>query len=369
MTQPEKETIVEESKVFLSEYIAPWALPNEEIPVHLVWTSEKRFDEIHILPATNMVVKELYNVKDSASSKSATIVKKLYSPNFVGFTVVSNEVTEKKHEKKEIMVRFFIGGKVVYSRSFIANVYRPELSIIEKPDILVLRDNLDLKELLNISLKISGFGSIEVSTEVSFGGRFEPNIEPLFQELARRVSAIARKDNFLNAKNSVDVIPTSRDAVSKKKKEIEVNPLFIRKTTRELIDQLKKGEFTTLNESDVEDFKKWVEKEENKENMQRVLAEHLENIIVESILYYFNKYPTEGVALYGGHPSVIVKSAVEELRIRFKYRDSMLNEYEPKSVTIPIRDLRENKTQELKIPVNMKWIHEQINPIVDEVRC
>jgi hypothetical protein len=316
-----------------------------------------------------MLVKELHNVKDSTTSNSGTIVKKLYSPNFVGFTVISNEVTEKKHEKKEVIVRFLADGRVVYSRSFIANVYRPELSIIEKPDSLVLRDNLDLKELLNISLKISGFGSIEVSTEVSFGGKFEPNIEPLFQELARRVSAMTRKSDLLNAQNSVDVIPTSKDAVSKKKKGIEIDPLFIRKTTRELIDQMKKGEFTTINESDVEGFKKWVEKEENKEKMQRVLAEHLENIIIESILYYFNKYPTEGVALYGGHPSVIVKSAVEELRIRFKYRDSMLNEYEPKSVIIPIHDLRENKTQELKIPINMKWIHEQLNPLVDEVKC
>ena len=124
-----------------------------------------------------------------------------------------------------------------------------------------------------------------------------------------------------------------------------------------------------LNEEDIEDFRKWMENDDSKENLQKIMAEHLENIIIESILYYFNKYPTENVALYGGNPSVIIKDAVQQLVIRFKYRDSLLNEYRPMIIEIPITDLRENKSKELKIPINMKWVHEQINPLNDEVRC
>jgi hypothetical protein len=199
---------------------------------------------------------------------------------------------------------------------------------------------------------------MEIATEVSFGGKFEPNIEPLFQELARRIASMARKG-----------IPTSTDKASSKEKRIRVNPLYIRKLTRILIDQIKNGELTMLDLSDVEDFSKWMEKKENKERIRRVLAEHLENIIIESILYYFNKYPTESVALYGGNPSVIIKNAVQELVIRFKYRDAMLNEYEPMLVEIPVQDIREDKNKELKIPINMKWVHKQVNPTVNGVRC
>jgi hypothetical protein len=370
MAQPKEEEPIQETQtIFVSEYIAPWALPNEEIPVHLMWKSEKKFDQIHVLPAANMLIKELYNVKDSITSNSETIIKELFSPNFFGFTVISNKLTNKKHEKKEIIVKFLANGKVVHSRSFIANIYRPELSIMEKPNSVTLRDNSDPEELLDISLKISGFGSIEVTTEVSFGGKFEPSIEPLFQEMARRASAMYRKGDLTDTQNSLDVIPISKDASSLRKRKMEINPLFIRKTTRALIDQLKKGEFTLINENDIEDFKKWVKKEKNKKHLQRVLSEHLENIIIESILYYFNKYPTEGVALHGGSPSVIIRNAVQELRIRFKYRDSMLNEYDPMPVEIPVQDLRVDKCRELKIPINIKWIHEQVNPLAEGVKC
>jgi hypothetical protein len=359
MVQPEKDEHAQESAaIFVSEYIAPWALPKEEIPVHLVWTPENRFDQIQVLTSSNMAIKEFYNVQDFVTTNSETIIKKLYSPNFFGFTIISNRITNKIHERKEITVNFLAKGKTVQSRSFVANIYRPELSIIEKPTSLILRDNSDLKGLLNISVKISGFGNMEIATEVSFGGKFEPNIEPLFQELARRIASMARKG-----------IPTSTDKASSKEKRIRVNPLYIRKLTRILIDQIKNGELTMLDLSDVEDFSKWMEKKENKERIRRVLAEHLENIIIESILYYFNKYPTESVALYGGNPSVIIKNAVQELVIRFKYRDAMLNEYEPMLVEIPVQDIREDKNKELKIPINMKWVHKQVNPTVNGVRC
>lgn len=359
MVQPEKKEHTQESAaIFMSEYIAPWALPKEEMPVHLVWTPENRFDQIQVLTASNITIKEFYNVQDFVTTNSETIIRKLYSPNFFGFTIISNRITNKTHERKEITVNFLAEGKKVQSRSFVANIYRPELSVIEKPTRLILTDNSDLKGLLNVSLKISGFGSMEIATEVSFGGRFEPNIEPLYQELARRVASMARK-----------AIPTSADEASSKERKIRVNPLYVRRLTRTLIDQIRKGQLTMLNQSDVEDFKKWTEKKENKERMQRVLAEQLENIIIESILYYFNKYPTESVALYGGNPSVIIKNAVQELVIRFKYRDAMLNEYEPTLVEIPVEDLREDKNRELKIPINMKWVHEQVNPPANGVKC
>ncbi len=344
--------------VFISEYIAPWALPKEEIPIHLVWTSDNRFDQIQIIMSANMKIEEFYNVRDFITTNSETIIKRLYSPNFFGFTARSNRITNLTHEKKQIRVNFLANGTVVQSRLFVANIYRPELSILEKPTTLTLTDNSDVNHLLNVSLKISGFGNMEISTEVSFGGKFEPNIEPLFQELARRVASIARK-----------TIPETTNSASVKEKKIRVNPLYVRRLTRTFIDQVKKGQLTVLDQRDIEDFQEWLKDEHNMKRMQHVLAEHLENIIIESILYYFNKYPTESVALYGGNPSVIIRNAVQELVIRFKYRDAMLNEYEPMLIEVPVKDFRANKDKELKIPINMNWVHEQVNPSTNGVKC
>jgi hypothetical protein len=359
MVEPKKEEGVQKpASVFVSEYIAPWALPKEEIPIHLVWSHENKYDQIQILISSNITIKEFYNVQDFVRKGSETIIKKLHSPNFFGFTIHSNRTTNKIHEKKQITVNFLANGKTVQSRSFIANIYRPELSIIERPTSVVLRDNSDLGELLKISMKISGFGNVEIATEVSFGGKFDPNIEPLFQEMARRVASMAR-----------EAFPTSIGEAPVKQKSIKVDPLYVKRLTRTFIDQIKNGNLTLLDRRDVEDFTKWMKKDENRERMQRVLAEHLENILIESILYYFSKYPTEGVALYGGNPSVIIKNAVQEMVIRFKYRDAMLNEYKPILVEIPVQDLRWDKNKELKIPINMKWVHEQINPSANVVKC
>ena len=57
--------------IFTSEYIAPWALPKEEIPVHLVWVPEAKFEVIELLLEPEMSVKEFYNVKSFEQKNSA----------------------------------------------------------------------------------------------------------------------------------------------------------------------------------------------------------------------------------------------------------------------------------------------------------
>ena len=356
MSRPEKELNTQVTQVvFTSEYIAPWALPKEEIPVHLVWAPNMNFDCIQILLAPEMTVKEFYNVESFERLNTEIIVRKLHSPNFFGFVVTSIEQIKKSHEKKEITINFIVDGKIQQSRIFTANIYRPELSVIEKPDVIILKDDSNLKELVTISLKLSGFGRMEISTELGLGGKFEPNVEPLFQEMTRRLTTTFRKD-ISNLE---------------KKKKIEINPQFVKQTTHAFIDSIRKGEMPIkMNMSDIEDFKKWIGDDSNYEKIVKLVSEHLENILIDSLLYYFNRYPTEGVALSGGSPSVIIKSADKNMKLRFRYKDSLHNEYEPVQVEIAIKDLRTTeRDKELKLPVNIKWVHEQISPTAEEVKC
>jgi hypothetical protein len=351
----DKETNSANGQIFTSEYIAPWALPKEEIPVHLVWKPTIRFDHIQILLTPDMTIKEFYNVDQFERLNSEIKIRKLYTPNFFGFVVSTIEQIKQSHEQREITINFMTDGKIQHSRIFTANIYRPELSIVEKPDVIVLKDNSKLDELVTISLGLSGFGNIEITTELEIGGKFEPNVEPLFQEMTRRLTTTFRSD-----------IPSLE-----KKSKIKINPEFVKKTTQAFIESIRKGEAPlTMNGADVADFKKWIQDDSNQEKIVKVVSEHLENILIDSLLYYFNRYPTEGVALSGGSPSVIIKSADENLKLRFKYRDSLRNEYEPVLVEIAVKDSRtRNRDRELKIPVNIKWVHRQINPTPLEVKC
>jgi hypothetical protein len=233
---------------------------------------------------------------------------------------------------------------------FIANIYRPELSVAEKPDIVVLEDNSNPRDLVNLSLRISGFGRIEVMTEINIRGRFEPNLEPLYRETTRRiVSSLKSKEVHVN-----------------KKENIRINPTYLQETTKDFIDRIRKGELSLdLEREDIEDFKTWISNEANYAKISALVSEQLESILIDSLLYYFDRYPTDGVELFGGKPAIILQSAIQNLNIRFRYRDSLHNEYEPLQVDIPVQDSRSNK----KVPINIKWIQEQSNPIGEGVRC
>jgi hypothetical protein len=355
LSNPEKSVDAGASPiVFTSEYIAPWALPKEEIPIHLVWNPDSKFDYIEISVPSHMEIKEFYNVESYEKVNSKIVVTKLKSLNFFGFVVILNEIIKEKQEKKEIVVNFVLGDKVQCSHLFTANICRPKLSVIEKPSIIVLTDDSDTRDLINLLLKISGFGRIEVTTELSIGGKFEPNVEPLYRETTRRLAA-----SFRFKESHVD-----------KKKEIQINPAYVQKTTREFIDKVRKGELLLdLELEDLEDFKAWVSDESNYTKMVELVSEQLETILIDSLLYYFDRYPTEGVELSGGSPDMIVESATQDVRMRFRYKDSLGNEYEPVQVDIPIKDLRNDKKAGLKVPINIKWVHEQINPLLEGAKC
>ncbi len=348
------EDAVQNKTPFLSEFIAPWALPREEIPIHLVWEPNLEYDFIHVLIPPLMEVKEFFNVESYVRKDSIIVIKQLKTPNFFGFVVFFNEICKEQHEKKEIIVNFVRQGKVQYSHLFTANIYRPILTVVEKPECIVLSDESDPRSLVNISLKISGFGWIEVKSEISTGGRFISNPEPLYRELARRVISTFKFS----------------ESQSDKKKGIEINPLYIQQVTKEFVDKLKKGEFPLeLNANDLEDFRRWLSEEKAQAQVMRLVSKQLENLLIDSLLFYLERYPAEGVELMGGRPTTIIESATHDLYIRFRYSDSLNNEYKPTQINISIKDLRKDKERKMELPINIQWTHELMSPLMEGGKC
>jgi hypothetical protein len=312
------------------------------------------FDSIQISLPPNIKIKEFYNVESFETTDSKMVVKKLKSTNSLGFVVSLDEIIKEKHVEKRIVVDFVSGEKISYSRLFIANIYRPELSVVEKPNIVVLEDNSNPRDLVNLSLRISGFGRIEVMTEISIGGRFEPNLEPLYRETTRRVMSSLK----------------SKEVHANRKENIHINPTYLQETAKDFIDRIRKGELSLdLEREDIEDFKTWISNEANYAKISELVSEQLESILIDSLLYYFDRYPTDGVELFGGKPAIILQSAIQNLNIRFRYRDSLHNEYEPVQIGMPVQDSRSNKKVGVKVPINIKWIQEQLNPLGEGVRC
>lgn len=337
----------------LSEYIAPWALCNEDIPVHLVWKSDFEYDYIQIHTPPEIVVKEFFNVETYEKKNSKILIKSLKTPNFFGFIASSVRIIEKQHEKRRITVEFISKNETKYKHGFTANLYRPKLTLIESHDSLVLTDDANLRKLVNISLKISGFGRIQIRTEISTGGEFVSRAEPLYHEMLQRMISTFKLGE-----------------PAKDERGIKINPLYIQRITKNFVARLEKGDFALdVDKNDLEEFKAWIEQEETRSKLMDLVSRHLENLLIDSILFYLEKYPADNVYLVQGKPIGVIERATQKFIIRFRYRDSMNNEYEPVLVKIPIDDLRTEKAKKrrIEIPININWRHELINPIEEGV--
>ncbi len=49
-------------KIKFKTYIAPWVLPNEDIPAHLIWDKDFEFNHIEIYLPEDIKLKEILNV-------------------------------------------------------------------------------------------------------------------------------------------------------------------------------------------------------------------------------------------------------------------------------------------------------------------
>jgi len=331
----------------ISQYIAPWALPKEAIPLHLMWEKSILYDSIRISIPPEIVLKEFFNVDDYIQKDNLYIIKKLKTSNFFGLTVASKDIIKEQHVSRKISITLIRDNTEIFSKDFIANIYRPYVSFVESPESITITEETRPKELLPITLKLAGFGQIQVKNEVSTGGEFIERAEPLYREIIRRMISSFRQDE-----------------VKEEDKGIKVNPIFLQNKAKEYIERIERRDFPLdIETKDLEDFRNWVIDENNREKVMELISRNIERRLIDSLLFYFERYPMDNVQMPQGKPVIFIERATQEVRIRFRYRDAMLNEYEPFEIAININDKRNDKTRPLEIPINIKWIFEMINPL------
>jgi len=331
----------------ISEYVAPWALPKEDIPLHLMWEPTVSYDMIRIKLPTDLILKEFFNVKDFTQENSLYLISQLKTSNYFGLTVASKEDFEAPHIKRIVNIALIKSGQEVFSKDYEVNIFRPHLSFVESPKVITITDDAQRKEPFWITLKLSGFGNVQIRIEISSGGEFIERAEPLYDEIIRKVIA------SLMAGRS-----------EKERKEIKINPLFLQNKVKEYIERIERKEFPLdVDEKDFKSLQSWIREPSNREKIVELMSRHLESLLVDSLLYYFDRYPTDSIQLPQGKPVMFIEKATQRIVIRFRYRDAMLNEYKPIEIAIDVDDKRKNKIEGKEIPINIRWIIEKINPI------
>lgn len=275
------------------------------------------------------------------------IINKLKTPNFFGLVVASKDVIEEPHASRKIGVVFILDDEEVYSEDFTANIYRPYVSFVKSPKSVIITDKTKHKQPLEIALKLHGFGRIEIRNEISTGGEFVERSEPLYRAIVRRMISTFKLDD-----------------VKADRKGITISPVYLQRKAKEYIEKIEKGVFPLDIEKEyLEDFRNWVTEENNRTKVTELISRHMENLLVDSLLFYFEQYPADNVLMPQGVPVMFIERATRRVRIRFRYKDAMLNEYKPIEIAVNIDDRREDRTRPMGLPINIKWILETINPL------
>jgi len=140
----------------VSSYIARWALPNEGIPLYLVWKGELKFDIIRINLPNDFVIREYYNIEKKHPNPREIHVDELKTKGYVGF-VFTSPIPASLSQEVKVTLNFVKGSKATYKQDFVTRIVRPKIELY-LPDKIELPSEGETK--INVKLKYSGYGNI-----------------------------------------------------------------------------------------------------------------------------------------------------------------------------------------------------------------
>lgn len=331
----------------LSEFIAPWALPKEDIPIHLVWEPSFQFDTIQVELPPDMILIELFNVNSYDINGQTINIQSLKSNNYFCFVTSTKDIFEEHQVTRDIHVIFMKKDEVVFLKIFRANIFRPYVNVQTQPTEITITDTSRLNDLLKIKLKLTGFGKISLYNEVSMGGEFKTKPEHLYQEIIRNIITTYNEER-----------PDFND------KGIKINPEYLERQAMEYIEKIQReGLPSDLEEKLISGFREWVADDSHRAELMNITSKSLESILIQSILFHLEKYPENNVSMPEGRPYIILEELTEQIRLKFRYKDAIENEYEPIHINIKVINKTTKPLREHRIPVNIIWEIERLDPL------
>lgn len=338
-------------KTFLSEnkrkiikfktFIAPWVLPNEEIPAHLIWNNDFKFDYLNIILPDNIILKDILNVKNWEINKniinfSKENIQKTNFPKYFGFVVVYNLKPAKKLKIfKDIKIQFYRGDIQIYEKILTAKIFRPKLIDTSQINPLVLKDEeLDIN--IPLTLECIGFGFIDlklraeinkicISVEKNLIEKVQDNLEKKYTFILDEKEKNGKKKIFIN-KKSID------------------NFFKVVENYQKLLKKNKESSEKKKIEKKITEFL-----EENNIERQYIIDLFLELLNQIKIR---NKF--ENVLMRDSHleiPRDNFNEFIKKIVIFVSYKDLIGNKYEDLEIPLTVKDLRK---QPQKTKINFK---------------
>ncbi len=316
-------------------FIGPWALPNEEIPAHIIWNVDFDFDFIKIFFPEKIKLIDILNVGHYHKEKNTVSlfkseIKRIDFPKYFGFIVTYTFMDfDKLKLFKDIKIEFYKDDKIIFEIILTAKIFRPKL--VNKSEIgpIILTDG-ELNFTIPLNLECRGFGFIDIKLKALIN-RVEFSID---QNVIERVKK--------NLEKKYSIITESYEQVEVKKIQINKKSLTnFFKVLNKYIKMLKDLEESNKNNgSEKKKIKKKIteffdEKNVEFEFINDFFLELLDQIVIR------NKF--ENILMrdpYLEIPNEKFNEFIERIIIFVNYHDLNDNEYEDLEIPLVVRDLQ-----------------------------
>ncbi|KPQ43801.1 MAG: hypothetical protein MPEBLZ_01675 [Candidatus Methanoperedens nitroreducens] len=167
----------------LKKYLAPWAIPNENIPLNIVWNPNEEIQEIILIKPENLNIKEVFNSSYTIENDTTVKFKNFESNGYFSVELISKEI-EKTEKKCDIVLEFKKDNISIEKINLSTKILRPKLELINVPEnIKIIKFGDDFKVENPIRLKYKGAGEIYVQAKTSQSSELQIEIPAEISEV------------------------------------------------------------------------------------------------------------------------------------------------------------------------------------------
>lgn len=343
-------------------FLAPWGLPSETRPLHVIWEGEP--DAIQIGFVEPVEVLNIHNTMSDADSYSDPT---LVDGDVKSFEIPCDELEVGGYLSAEFKVpktfdEVMVGQKV--AAAFIKEgeridkwedytfTIRPKIECVGAPDSISLSSD----EPINIDMQYVGFGMAEVKVEAEAEGEIISEHESIYHDILDRLI-----ETEIHKKNSERFEETLEEWEESENFEEEKYEEFVSEFRESL---QSREEFEEFEREELEEIAKILrEGDEDKETLGVYKA--IELLLMNSIIDMVDRHPTENIKLDNPKTKISFDTEVNSITVFYHLRDVEGNRYDSLQVTIEVEDGQKDKF-DFSREIETNWENIQLDP--DEER-
>jgi hypothetical protein len=338
-------------------FVAPWALPGEEIPILAQWEPETAVTGFRLEIPEEFNVTESHNVSESSTQGGTLTATKLERPGYAAVYIKTDRIPPGVMSKNPLRISFMTVDGSEIQRTHVLSIVRPLVEFVGEGPELVLREK-DLQSSygsppLVLRLRHTGLGVVNLQIRCRFKGLIISQNQDIIRAVVQRVMGLLPTHEVAQiAKPDESVMSMAKNAGL----EVEIDPLkpeSVEILYDQVMDFLSGGELPAdlTSEAGLDEIKETFA-HIDMDAFNELVHGQLYTLYTRYLIDGIRRYPSDFSEIQGGPAGVRVDSITNEIHVEVKYTDSQGNRYDPIETKVTVRDLREHR-RPVMLPVQV----------------